>query len=107
MPMWSGNYRDASRVIMTIEKTSTSSTESSPASHIEGVQWIAKQHFVLGGRQEESVVFAQSLIQGHCQIAWRMTVLFAIFYDDFLRKHGNSWNLVVIQRELLLVHMHR
>jgi hypothetical protein len=107
MPMWFGNYRDASLVIMTIEKASTSSTESSPASCVEGVQWIVKWHFVVGGRREESVLFAQSLIQGHCQTAWRMTVLFAIFYDDFLRKRGNSWNLVVIQREPLLAHVHR
>jgi hypothetical protein len=57
--MWFGNYSDASRVIMTIEKVSTSSTESSPASHAEGVQWIAKQHFAVGGRREESIVFAQ------------------------------------------------
>ena len=55
-----------------------------------------------------SIVFALSMIRRHGQIAWRMTVLFAIFYDAFLRKHGNLWNLAVIQRELLLlVHVHR
>jgi hypothetical protein len=81
--MWFGNCCDASRIIMTIEKASTSSTESSPASDTEGVQWIAKQRFVLGGRREESVIFALTMIRPHGQIAWRMTVLFAIFYDDF------------------------
>jgi hypothetical protein len=69
---------------MTIEEASTSSTESSPASDAEGVQWIAKWHFVLGGRRSESIVFALSMIRRHGQTAWRMTVLFATFYDEFL-----------------------
>jgi hypothetical protein len=30
-----------------------------------------------------SIIFAQSMIRRHGQIAWRMTVLFAMFYDDF------------------------
>jgi hypothetical protein len=88
---------------MTIEKASTSSTESSP----EGFQQIVKCHFALERRQEKSTVFAQSMIQGHCQTAWRMTLLFATFHDDFLRKHGNAQNLAVIQREPLLAHVHR
>jgi hypothetical protein len=68
---------------MTIEKASTSSNESLPASHMEGFQQIVKCHFALEHRREESIVFAQSMIQGHCQTAWRMTVLFAMFHDDF------------------------
>jgi hypothetical protein len=79
--MWFGNHRDASRVVMTIEKASTSSTESSPASDVEGVQWIVKQHFVLGGRREESIVFALLMIRRDGQTVWRMTVLFAMFYE--------------------------
>jgi hypothetical protein len=31
-----------------------------------------------------SSIFEQSMIRRHGQIAWRMTVLFAIFYDYFL-----------------------
>jgi hypothetical protein len=78
---------------MTSKKASTSSTESSPASDAEGVQWIAKQHFVLGGRREESIVFAPSMTRRHGQTAWRMTALFATFYDEFLgnMETGGTW----------------
>jgi hypothetical protein len=31
-----------------------------------------------------NAVFAPSMTRRHGQIAWRMTVLFAMFYDDFL-----------------------
>jgi hypothetical protein len=81
--MWFGNYRDASRIIMTIEKASTSSTESSPASDMKGFQQIVKHHFAVERRREESVFFALSMIRRHGQIAWRTTVLFAMFYDEF------------------------
>jgi hypothetical protein len=82
--MWFGNYCDASRIVMTIKRASTLSTKSSPASDAEGVQWIVKQHFVIGGRQQESIVFALSMIRRHGQTARRMTMLFAMFYDEFL-----------------------
>ena len=35
-------------------------------------------------------VFALSMNRRHGQTAWRMTVLFAIFYDDFLE----TWKYV-------------
>jgi hypothetical protein len=82
--MWFGNHRDASGVVMTIEKASTSSTESLPASNVKGFQQIVKCHFAVERRREESIVFALSMIRRHGQIAWRMTVLFAMFYDEFL-----------------------
>jgi hypothetical protein len=52
---------------------------------MEDFQQIVKHHFALERRREEIVVFAPSMTRRHGQTAWRMTVLFAIFYDDFLR----------------------
>jgi hypothetical protein len=82
--MWFGNHRDASHVVMTIKKASTLSTESSPASDMKGFQQIVKRHFAVERRREESIVFALSMIQRHGQTAWRTTMLFATFHDEFL-----------------------
>jgi hypothetical protein len=47
-------------------------------------QQIVKHHFAAERRRQESVVFAPSMTWRHGQTAWRRTVLFVMFNDEFL-----------------------
>jgi hypothetical protein len=99
---------------MTIEKASTSSTESLPASNMKDFQQVVKRHFAVEHRRQESVVFAPSMIWRHGQTAWRRTVLFAMFYDEFLRNmemrgtwqsfnESHCWHVCIVESHAICI----